>query len=113
MAPPARSKMAPLHQPLEPIPLEAFTDRVLVGGAFGAAVFGCEGQSLLPRCAGAECTHVQTHRHSRSTTPWPDDYLFATGALASGASCDVGAAGPPGDEWRLSDHRPVVAEFTL
>jgi exonuclease III len=54
---------------------------------------------------------VQTHRHTGSSVPWQEDYIFAGRGLREKlVSCD------PLDEeevWRLSDHCPVVAVFDL
>jgi hypothetical protein len=61
-------------------------------------------------CADVPCRHVQTHRHSRSAIPWQEDYLFATESLADRLLTCAPLSEP--DPWHLSDHCPVVAEFS-
>jgi endonuclease/exonuclease/phosphatase family metal-dependent hydrolase len=60
-------------------------------------------------CSDEPCRHVQTLRHARSSTPWHNDYIFATAPLADRL---IGCQ--PFDDaraWALSDHCPVIAEF--
>ncbi|MBS2020264.1 MAG: hypothetical protein JST00_45815 [Deltaproteobacteria bacterium] len=70
----------------------------------------------LTNCICAEagaCTHVQTHRHRKSTVPWQLDYLFASEKqlMPRLTSCRVVDKDPR--VWELSDHCPIVAEFEL
>jgi endonuclease/exonuclease/phosphatase family metal-dependent hydrolase len=60
-------------------------------------------------CSDDPCRHVQTLRHARSRTPWHNDYLFATPPLAERLRDCQPLAGP--NQWALSDHCPVIAEF--
>lgn len=56
------------------------------------------------------CLHVQTQRHPKSATPWQNDYVFVSAALAPNVrACHPIDAGYP---WSLSDHCPVVVELT-
>jgi hypothetical protein len=60
-------------------------------------------------CADDPCRHAQTLRHARSRVPWHNDYLFATAPLAERLrDCQPLAVD---DQWALSDHYPVIAEF--
>jgi hypothetical protein len=60
------------------------------------------------RLAGG-CTHVWTHRHGQSQTPYQDDYLFASRSLAEKLlTCEA----PSPLEWsEFSDHSPILASF--
>jgi exonuclease III len=61
-------------------------------------------------CTEAECRHVQTARH-RTGSRYQNDYLFASEGLAERlVDCWPLSGGHP-DPWKLSDHRPLLAEF--
>jgi len=61
-------------------------------------------------CVDRPCLHVQTQRHPKSATPWQNDYVFVSAALAPNVrACHPIDAGYP---WSLSDHCPVVVELT-
>jgi exonuclease III len=60
-------------------------------------------------CGDRPCRHVQTQRHSRSKTPWQNDYFFISNAFASMIKgCRTIHDGYP---WSLSDHCPILLEF--
>ncbi len=64
-------------------------------------------------CGGGEiCRHVRTYRHRNSpaSTPWQNDYVFASRSLEP----ELVRSEPFGDEgiWQFSDHCPVIAEFS-
>jgi hypothetical protein len=66
----------------------------------------------LVDCLGA--THaefVRTHRprNKEAGPPWQDDWLFASPKLVLTRCEPVGTD----EAWALSDHCPVLAEFTL
>ena len=53
------------------------------------------------------CGHERTQRHSRSTKPWHNDYMFVSKALVDRVvACEVLNQDETG--WALSDHCPVV-----
>jgi exonuclease III len=61
-------------------------------------------------CRDEPCRHVQTLRHGNSSIPWHNDYLFATAAVAERLrDCQPVVESA---FLALSDHCPVVAEFT-
>lgn len=58
---------------------------------------------------GAECRHVQTQRHDRSTFPWQNDYMFASeDLLEEPFTVEVLDRD---DAWQLSGHCPIVLEL--
>jgi hypothetical protein len=62
-------------------------------------------------CEDEPCRHVQTQEHRQSRVPWQNDYLYATRKLADRLiTCGVVEAG--NSPWSLSDHRPVIADFS-
>lgn len=64
-----------------------------------------------PCLEGDLCTHVRTRRdRGIPSVPYQTDYLFASAKLFSRLlSCEVKAT----EEWfRISDHAPIVAEFS-
>src|ERR1035437_9832749 len=68
----------------------------------GTPLEGC------PCGAGTACSHVRTyrHQHSRNSTPYQNDYVFARGVQV--ARCDTL------DEerhWEHSDHCPILIEL--
>lgn len=82
---------------------EALGFRNVVNAPDGKPLEGCE-------CtAGAECRHVQTQRHDRSTFPWQNDYFFVTEGLVDAV---VGVEVLAKDEvWHLSGHSPIIVEL--
>jgi exonuclease III len=66
-------------------------------------------------CVGRRgCGHVWTHRNGTSPNAAVQqiDYVFASPALAARVSRVFGGAGAFPDAWNLSDHAPLVAEFS-
>ena len=62
--------------------------------------------SLDCPCEDDVCSHVHTHRHARSRTPWCNDYLFTTrvlGRRVTGCAVDE-------DSFTRSDHGAVVVD---
>ena len=54
---------------------------------------------------------VQTHRHSRSSKPWQNDYFFISKKLERYlVNCEVIANGTI---YKLSDHNPVIIELNI
>jgi endonuclease/exonuclease/phosphatase family metal-dependent hydrolase len=64
-------------------------------------------------CDDDPCQHVRTHRHTQSSKPWQDDYVFVSRSLAPSVSgCRAVDRGDP-DPWSLSDHCPLLLELDL
>ncbi len=64
-------------------------------------------------CEDSPCRHVRTHRHSNSSVPWQDDYLFVSDSLVRRVkACRVIDHGEP-DPWQLSDHCPIELELEI
>lgn len=58
---------------------------------------------------GSNCRHVRTQRHSRSTFPWQNDYVFVTSdLLACSPKVQVFDEEPA---WALSNHCPIMIEL--
>jgi endonuclease/exonuclease/phosphatase family metal-dependent hydrolase len=60
-------------------------------------------------CEDIPCTHLQTHRHSKSRVPWQDDYIFASEPLADKLVGCHAVDGGDTNPWSFSDHCPLVA----
>jgi len=73
----------------------------------GASLKGSPGQKLSER----PCRHTLTRLIPGDDTPYQEDYLFASQALA-GTLDECFALEP--EEWRsYSDHAPIIATFKI
>ena len=61
-------------------------------------------------CDEEPCTHVHTFRRA-GTTPYQDDWLFASRRLADRVESVVVHNGPGSAAWIHSDHAPIQAAF--
>jgi hypothetical protein len=70
---------------------------------------GCSGCS-----AGAPCGHLWTHKNGNSPNAARQqiDFIFASASLVKEMSAVYGGVQRFEDAWEVSDHAPVVAEFS-
>jgi endonuclease/exonuclease/phosphatase family metal-dependent hydrolase len=90
-------------------------DRLEIFGLVGLLKLTADRREPLSDCPCRDepCTHVRTQRHSRSAKPWHNDYLFATPDLAGALEDSYALNRDEDGAWLISDHCPVVAEFSL
>lgn len=84
-------------------------DLIEASGADRGPLPGCSGCDL-----GNSCCHVWTHKNGNSPNAARQqiDYLFASPALAEDLIDVAAGIGDFPDAWEMSDHAPVVAEFS-
>jgi len=62
---------------------------------------------------GVSCRHIRTQRHSRSSRPWQNDYMFASRALTSKAILTQAYVHDSTVIQDLGDHLPLVADLLI
>lgn len=124
-----------LMQQLDPLLRSDRRDRIVVAGDFNLTPKGMGGladsyglvdlvtstansRSPLDGCtdcdAGADCGHMWTHRNTNQPGAKAQniDYILATPELAGEVVSVSGGISDFPDAWEISDHAPVVADFS-
>ena len=124
-----------LMEQLDPLLRSDRRDRIVVAGDFNLTPKGMGGladsyglvdlvtstansRSPLDGCndcdAGADCGHMWTHRNTDQPGAKAQniDYILATPELAGEVVSVSGGISDFPDAWEISDHAPVVADFS-
>mgnify|MGYP000131920986 FL=1 len=124
-----------LMEQLDPLLRSDRRDRIVVAGDFNLTPIGMNGladdyglvdlvastansRPPLDGCtgcdAGANCGHLWTHRNTNQPGAKAQniDYILATPELAGETVSVSGGIGDFPDVWEVSDHAPVVADFS-